>query len=149
MTIALWPLDKKLRTKLNGEEFDFPMFVWGRLWAIFSSFGADLLTEQQLKRSIMPGSIPTDEHHHISAQHVQEILRRIDASIAAGTFEKDFAHAWEDGESGIRGLGLATKSYWPRFLEFARTLGIKGFRFRVESGARRGMVGLGGFEPPA
>lgn len=125
MTVVLWPLDKKLLATVNGEEFIFPLFVWGRLWGIFTTFGDDLLTRKQREYGAVP-DIVIDENQQVTAQHVQEILRRIDESIAAGTFEKKSAAAWEYAESA-RGLGAAAKADWARFLEFARTLGIKGF----------------------
>ena len=125
MTVVLWPLDKKLLHTVNGEEFIFPLFVWCRLWRIFSAFGDDLLTRKQREYGAMP-HIVIDENQQVSAHHVQAILHRIDESIAAGTFEEKSAAAREYAESA-RGLGAAAKSDWARLLEFARKLGINGF----------------------
>jgi hypothetical protein len=125
-TVVLWPLDEKLLVTVNGEDFiSPPFFVWGRLWGLFCTFGEDLLTKKQREYGTVP-DVVIDENQQVSAQHVQEILRRIDESIAAGTFERIAAPAWEYSESE-RGLGAAAKSDWARFLEFARTLGINGF----------------------
>jgi len=125
MTVVLWPLDKKLLHTVNGEEFIFPLFVWGRLWRIFSTFGDGLLTRKQREYGALP-HIVIDENQRVSAQHVQAILHRIDESIAAGTFGEKSEAAWEYAESA-RGLGAAAKTDWARFLEFVRTLGINGF----------------------
>jgi hypothetical protein len=125
MTVVLWPLDKKLLATVKGEEYIFPLFIWGRLWGIFSTFGDDLLTRKQREYGAMP-HVVINENQQISVQHVREILRRIDGSIAAGTFEQKSAAVWEYCEIA-RGLGAATKSNWARFLGFVRTLGIDGF----------------------
>jgi hypothetical protein len=77
-----------------------------------------------------------DENQQVSGQYVQEILRRIDESIAAGTFEEKSAAAWQYAESA-RGLGATAKSDWVRFLEFARTLGINGFSIQGRIRAHR------------
>jgi hypothetical protein len=103
MTVVLWPLDKKLLAKVNGEECIFSLFVRGRLWGIFTTFGDDLLNRKQREYCAVP-DIVIDENQQVSSRHVQEILRRIDESIAAGTFEEKSTAAWEYAESA-RELG--------------------------------------------